>query len=162
MVFLEKNRMDLNEYFGISLIIFLWFGLCVFSQVYQCSCPNVVVLKYRMVDVGGQRSERRKWIHCFENVTSIIFLVALSKFFFRLIFDQIKMWFFFDCRWIRSDSVWIRQRESNGGVEGFIPYYHHLSLVPAFISHSLSQQERFTWGKDCLLSHSRLLPRIWW
>lgn len=31
-----------------------------------------------MVDVGGQRSERRKWIHCFENVTSIIFLVALS------------------------------------------------------------------------------------
>lgn len=32
-----------------------------------------------MVDVGGQRSERRKWIHCFENVTSIIFLVALSK-----------------------------------------------------------------------------------
>jgi hypothetical protein len=31
------------------------------------------------VDVGGQRSERRKWIHCFENVTSIIFLAALSK-----------------------------------------------------------------------------------
>ena len=35
---------------------------------------------YRMVDVGGQRSERRKWIHCFENVTSIIFLVALSEY----------------------------------------------------------------------------------
>lgn len=34
----------------------------------------------RMVDVGGQRSERRKWIHCFENVTSIIFLVALSEY----------------------------------------------------------------------------------
>ena len=33
-----------------------------------------------MVDVGGQRSERRKWIHCFENVTSIMFLVALSEF----------------------------------------------------------------------------------
>ena len=33
-----------------------------------------------MVDVGGQRSERRKWIHCFENVTSIIFLVALSEY----------------------------------------------------------------------------------
>ncbi|XP_017865764.1 PREDICTED: G protein alpha q subunit isoform X2 [Drosophila arizonae] len=37
-------------------------------------------LVYRMVDVGGQRSERRKWIHCFENVTSIIFLVALSEY----------------------------------------------------------------------------------
>ncbi len=33
-----------------------------------------------MVDVGGQRSERRKWIHCFESVTSIIFLVALSEY----------------------------------------------------------------------------------
>lgn len=35
---------------------------------------------HRMVDVGGQRSERRKWIHCFENVTSIMFLVALSEY----------------------------------------------------------------------------------
>ncbi|XP_034752694.1 guanine nucleotide-binding protein subunit alpha-11-like [Etheostoma cragini] len=35
---------------------------------------------FRMVDVGGQRSERRKWIHCFENVTSIIFLAALSEY----------------------------------------------------------------------------------
>lgn len=33
-----------------------------------------------MVDVGGQRSERRKWIHCFENVTSVMFLVALSEY----------------------------------------------------------------------------------
>lgn len=33
-----------------------------------------------MVDVGGQRSERRKWIHCFESVTSIMFLVALSEY----------------------------------------------------------------------------------
>ncbi|CAB1318070.1 unnamed protein product [Coregonus sp. 'balchen'] len=35
---------------------------------------------FRLVDVGGQRSERRKWIHCFERVTSIIFLVALSEY----------------------------------------------------------------------------------
>ncbi|CAJ1070150.1 guanine nucleotide-binding protein subunit alpha-14-like [Xyrichtys novacula] len=35
---------------------------------------------FRMVDVGGQRSERRKWIHCFEDVTSIIFLAALSEY----------------------------------------------------------------------------------
>lgn len=34
----------------------------------------------RMVDVGGQRSERRKWIHCFQNITSIMFLVALSEY----------------------------------------------------------------------------------
>ncbi|TNN11746.1 Guanine nucleotide-binding protein G(q) subunit alpha, partial [Schistosoma japonicum] len=35
---------------------------------------------FRIVDVGGQRSERRKWIHSFENVTSIIFLSALNEY----------------------------------------------------------------------------------
>ena len=31
-------------------------------------------------DVGGQRSERKKWIHCFEDVTAIIFCVAMSEY----------------------------------------------------------------------------------
>lgn len=31
-----------------------------------------------MFDVGGQRSERKKWIHCFENVTAVLFLVSLA------------------------------------------------------------------------------------
>ncbi|KAG0173798.1 hypothetical protein DFQ28_008122 [Apophysomyces sp. BC1034] len=35
-------------------------------------------LTYRMFDVGGQRSERKKWIHCFENVTAILFVVSIS------------------------------------------------------------------------------------
>jgi GTPase SAR1 family protein len=35
---------------------------------------------FRMIDVGGQRSERRKWIHSFENVTSVMFLVAISEY----------------------------------------------------------------------------------
>jgi hypothetical protein len=35
-------------------------------------------LQYRMFDVGGQRSERKKWIHCFENVNALLFLVAIS------------------------------------------------------------------------------------
>ncbi|KAI9623734.1 hypothetical protein H4Q26_014463 [Puccinia striiformis f. sp. tritici PST-130] len=37
-------------------------------------------LNYRMLDVGGQRSERQKWIHCFENVTLIVFLAAISEY----------------------------------------------------------------------------------
>ena len=35
-------------------------------------------LLFRMVDVGGQRSERKKWLYCFEGVHAIIFCVALS------------------------------------------------------------------------------------
>ncbi|KAG9308579.1 heterotrimeric G protein alpha subunit [Chiua virens] len=37
-------------------------------------------LQIHMFDVGGQRSERKKWIHCFESVTSIIFCTALSEY----------------------------------------------------------------------------------
>ena len=33
-----------------------------------------------MYDVGGQRNERKKWIHCFDNVTAVIFVVALSEY----------------------------------------------------------------------------------
>ncbi|KAL7752077.1 guanine nucleotide-binding protein subunit alpha [Sorochytrium milnesiophthora] len=43
---------------------------------------------YRVFDVGGQRSERKKWIHCFENVTSILFLVAVSEYDQKLFEDE--------------------------------------------------------------------------
>ena len=33
-----------------------------------------------MVEVNSQRSERKKWIHCFEGVTSLIFCTALSDY----------------------------------------------------------------------------------
>ena len=45
-------------------------------------------LTYRMFDVGGQRSERKKWIHCFENVTSIVFLAACSEYDQMLVEDE--------------------------------------------------------------------------
>lgn len=39
---------------------------------------------FRLIDVGGQRTERRKWIHCFDEVTAVIFVAALSDYHLRL------------------------------------------------------------------------------
>mmetsp|Transcript_10331 Transcript_10331/g.15574 ORF Transcript_10331/g.15574 Transcript_10331/m.15574 type:complete len:349 (+) Transcript_10331:3-1049(+) len=51
---------------------------------------------FRMFDVGGQRSERRKWIHCFECVTAVLFVVSLSE------YDQV----------LREDETQNRMKES--------------------------------------------------
>ncbi|KAB0393862.1 hypothetical protein E2I00_011570, partial [Balaenoptera physalus] len=49
---------------------------------------SVKDLNFRMFDVGGQRSERKKWIHCFEGVTCIIFCAALSAYDMVLVEDD--------------------------------------------------------------------------
>ncbi|CAD5213209.1 unnamed protein product [Bursaphelenchus okinawaensis] len=39
---------------------------------------NYKKVSLKMVDVGGQRSEQRKWIHCFDNVNGLLFIAELS------------------------------------------------------------------------------------
>ena len=41
-----------------------------------------------MYDVGGQRSERRKWIQCFEDVRTLLFVVAISEYDMTLVEDS--------------------------------------------------------------------------
>jgi len=41
-------------------------------------------IDFTIVDVGGQRSERRKWLHCFDDVTSVIYLAALDEYDMKL------------------------------------------------------------------------------
>jgi len=50
---------------------------------------NIGENKWTVVDVGGQRSERRKWIHCFDDITGIIFFASLSEYDQKL--DEDKM-----------------------------------------------------------------------
>ncbi|NP_001012243.3 guanine nucleotide-binding protein subunit alpha-13a [Danio rerio] len=49
---------------------------------YEFEIKNV---PFKMVDVGGQRSERKRWFECFDSVTSILFLVSSSE------YDQVLM-----------------------------------------------------------------------
>ena len=43
---------------------------------------------YKLFDVGGQRSERRKWIHCFDDVKAVLFVAALSGYDMTLFEDD--------------------------------------------------------------------------
>ncbi|KAM3852482.1 guanine nucleotide-binding protein subunit alpha-15-like isoform 1-T1 [Vipera latastei] len=43
-------------------------------------CFSMQKVTLRIVDVGGQKTERRKWIHCFENVIALIYLASLSEY----------------------------------------------------------------------------------
>jgi guanine nucleotide-binding protein subunit alpha len=45
-------------------------------------------LTYKMFDVGGQRSERKKWIHVFDNVQVVMFLAAISGYDQALVEDR--------------------------------------------------------------------------
>lgn len=46
---------------------------------------NIKNVEFLMIDVGGQRSERSKWMHCFNQVKAVIFLAAISE------YDQVLM-----------------------------------------------------------------------
>ncbi|KAG9337207.1 hypothetical protein JZ751_029687, partial [Albula glossodonta] len=86
----EYQLSDSTKYYLNSLDRIAEIGYLPTQQdVLRVRVPTTGIIEYpfdlqsvifRMVDVGGQRSERRKWIHCFENVTSIMFLVALSEY----------------------------------------------------------------------------------
>lgn len=45
-------------------------------------------LNFSVIDVGGCRTQRRKWIHCFMNISSLIFCAALSDFNLVLLEDS--------------------------------------------------------------------------
>ena len=54
----------------------------------QETCLPFGDVNFRLVDVGGQRSERRKWIHCFEDVSSMIFIASLAEYNLHLVEDS--------------------------------------------------------------------------
>lgn len=45
-------------------------------------------IKFELYDTGGQRAERRKWIHCFDSVTALIFIAASNEYDLQLFEDR--------------------------------------------------------------------------
>jgi hypothetical protein len=78
-----------------------------------------------MVDVGGQKSERRKWIHCFQDVTSILFLVSLSGYDQCLVEDKDAVCAFLD----RLSSTYCNLAESNARCHDNLGFNMSFSVV---------------------------------
>jgi guanine nucleotide-binding protein G(i) subunit alpha len=109
-----------------------------------------------MFDVGGQRSERKKWIHCFENVTSIIFCVALSEYDQVLLEEsnQVSNSREFKC------SLCSSHLEPNDGKSGAIRFRGQLKMVHADEYHPLSQQSRSLQAEAGTITAEQLLPGL--
>ena len=90
-----------------------------------------------MFDVGGQRSERKKWIHCFESVTSIIFCTALSEYDQGLLEEksQVRSLLSLESSLIKSYLL-----ESYGGIAYLVRIGHQFTMVLTDVNHSFPQQ----------------------
>jgi hypothetical protein len=84
-----------------------------------------------MFEINNQRSERRKWIHCFEGVTSILFCAALSGYDEVLLEETNQVRQFPDFYFPKSTM----DIESNGGIARSLRIHHQLSMVPPNIDY---------------------------
>ncbi|KAJ3436033.1 guanine nucleotide-binding protein g(o) subunit alpha [Anaeramoeba flamelloides] len=59
------------------------------NDIIMCRIPTTGInqvqfedqgLQWSLIDVGGQRSERRKWIHHFDNVSIVFYVIALDEY----------------------------------------------------------------------------------
>lgn len=128
---ISKVLSNINTFWGKYKILLM---LVSSSHLTSSSCinqpsnqfqSNFLQLLLRIIDVGGQRSERKKWIHCFENIDPIIFLAAISE------FDQVLF---------ESDNVVIAC--------AFTEFYHNIINSPFFFCVTVDLENRMNESKS--------------
>merc|ERR1712241_319921 len=84
-------------------------------------------IQFRMFDVGGQRSERKKWIHCFDNVTAVLFVVSIAE------YDQV----------LEEDGITNRMMESMELFENIVnnTYFKKKSFIVFFNKKDLFEKK---------------------
>ncbi|EAL67402.1 G-protein subunit alpha 12 [Dictyostelium discoideum AX4] len=41
---------------------------------------KIEAVPFKLVDVGGQKNQRRKWIHCFQDITCVLFVTSINDY----------------------------------------------------------------------------------
>jgi len=101
-------------------------------------------LNFKLFDVGGQRSERKKWIHCFEDVTAIIFCEAMSEYDQVLHEDETTvctlatLFFLF----VHLLHFLISSPESNARVTETFRFHMQQQMVHRYFYYTLFEQKR--------------------
>jgi len=102
--------------------------------------------KFKMVDVGGQRNERRKWIHAFDEVTAIIFVTSLSEYDQKL-FEN-------DQNWRMHESVMLFEEMCNSKFlkkTAMLLFFNKKDLFDKkikYVNPSICYPDEYTHGND--------------
>ncbi|KAJ6241954.1 g protein alpha i subunit [Anaeramoeba flamelloides] len=86
----EITNLNIQESFSEELgakISQLWENSSI-KQAFDNRAKFHIPDTIRIIDVGGQRNERRKWINCFENITAVLFIASLSEYNQQLFEDE--------------------------------------------------------------------------
>lgn len=97
-----------------------------------------------MVDVGGQKSERRKWIHCFQDVTSILFLVSLNGYDQCLVEDKDAVSTVVEFKCVTFTHSCLMSAESNARCNDDLGFNMPFSVVQADFHREASLTSRFS------------------
>lgn len=123
----------------------------------------------RMFDVGGQRSERKKWIHCFEGVTCIIFCGALSAYDMVLVEDDEVVSqgvLVLSPKWpqrnlsVSNSAFTLTFIEPYARVPPSVQQYLQPQILCTDLHRAFPQQEGSLWREDQESPLEHLLPRL--